>query len=155
MANVNDKAPDFTLHASKTDTVTLSALRGHKVVLSFFPATFTGVCKAQACAFEAVQNAFSALDAKVFGVSVDGVFAQAAFAAQNGITYPMLSDIEHKVIKAYDVVFENFAGISGYVAATRSVFVIDADGIIRYRWTAPNPGVEPDYDAVQKALSAI
>ena len=66
-----------------------------------------------------------------------------------------LSDFTREVVNKYDVALENFAGMEGYVASKRAVFVVDKEGVIRYAWTGPNPGVEPDYDEVQAAVDGL
>ena len=58
-------------------------------------------------------------------------------------------------MRAYDVAHDDFAGLPGYTAAKRSVFVIDPEGVLRYAWVAPNPGVEPNYDEVRAAVEQI
>ena len=62
---------------------------------------------------------------------------------------------DRKVVKSYDASFVGLGGIEGYVSADRVVIVIDGDGIVRYRWDAENPGVEPDYDSVVDFASAL
>ena len=153
MPQVNEQAPDFTLHQTKTDKVTLSDHRGKKVVLAFFPAAFTGVCQAEMCAFRDQLSELNELNATVFGISVDGPFTSMAFASQNEISFPILSDHSREVTTAYDVALPNFAGIEGYTAAKRVVFVINEAGTVTFRWEGPHPGVEPDYDAIKAALA--
>ena len=67
----------------------------------------------------------------------------------------MLSDIDREVVNAYDAKFVGLGGIEGYVSANRVVIVIDNEGIIKHRWVAENPGVEPDYDAIIKLAESI
>jgi peroxiredoxin len=153
MAELNAQAPDFTLHRTKTDTVTLSNLRGQKVVLAFFPAAFTGVCEKELCTFRDSLADLTDLNATVLGISVDGPFANLAFAGKNDINFPILSDYRREVTRAYDVALDDFAGLSGYTASKRAVFIVDEVGKISYKWIAPNPGVEPNYDEVKAALA--
>ena len=155
MSTVGSKAPDFTLHNTKREPVSLASLRGSPVVLAFFPAAFTGVCEKELCTFRDALASFNELSAKVFGVAVDAPFANAAFAEKNGLNFEVLSDYSRSAVKAYDIAHDDFAGLDGYTAAKRSVFVIDGEGVIRYRWVAPNPGVEPDYDAVKDAVAKL
>ena len=102
-----------------------------------------------------VPGSAKRLGATVFGVSVDAPFANAAFASKNGLNFDILSDYARAAVRAYDVAHDDFAGMTGYTAAKRSVFVIDGEGTIRYRWVAPNPGVEPNYDEVKAAVASI
>ncbi len=145
-------APDFTLFNHEKKPVTLSDLRGKKVVLAFFPAAFTGVCTKELCTFRDSMAAMNDLNATVLGISVDAPFSNAAFAKQNELNFPLLSDYARGAVRAYGVALDNFAGMEGYTASQRAVFVVDEAGKVVYEWIAPNPGVEPDYDAVKAAL---
>ncbi len=148
MSLLGKTAPDFTLFNNKKEAVTLSALRGRKVVLAFYPAAFTGVCEKELCTLRDQFAGVEASGAAVLGISVDMPFSNNAFAAKTGATFPLLSDVHREVTRAYGVIWPNFAGIAGLEVANRSVFVIDAGGSVVYEWIAPNPGVEPDYAAV-------
>jgi len=152
MSLVGQSAPDFTLLNTSREAVTLSALRGQKVVIAFFPAAFTGVCKKELCTFQDSLAALNDANATVLAISVDAPFSNGAFAKDNGVTFDVLSDYARAAVNAYDVAHADFAGMAGYVAAKRSVFVVDAEGTVTYAWVAPNPGVEPDYEAVKAAL---
>lgn len=147
-------APNFTLFAGKGETVTLSELRGQKVVLAFFPAAFTGVCQKELCTFQDQLAQFNGMNATVLGIAVDGLFSLLAFKSQNDIAFPLLSDHDRSTVRAYDVALDDFAGIEGYTASHRAVFVVDAEGQIAWAWQGANPGVEPDYDAVAAAVAA-
>ena len=155
MPDIGSDAPDFTLFDQKRETVTLSELRGKNVVLAFFPAAFTGVCEKELCTFRDSLAAFNDLEASVFGISVDAPFANAAFADKNSINFQVLSDYSRAAVNAYEVAHDDFAGMTGYTAAKRSVFVVDKEGKLRFSWVADNPGQEPDYDAVQAAVKAL
>ena len=150
--NVNDKAPSFNLPSPDKTMVSLEDYAGRKLVIAFFPAVFTGVCTAEMCTFSDGLAEFESLGASVVGISVDSLFANGAFADAKGIGFPLLSDHTRATINAYDVTFENF-GAEGYTVATRSVFVVNEEGSIIYKWLAPNPGVQPDYDEIKAALS--
>ena len=155
MSTVGSQAPDFSLPNTKREAVSLASLRGNPVVLAFFPAAFTGVCEKELCTFRDSLAAFNDLDAAVFGVSVDAPFANAAFAERNSLNFPILSDYARAAVQAYGVAHDDFAGMAGYTAAKRSVFVIDKEGTLRYAWIADNPGQEPNYDEVQAAVKAL
>ena len=147
MASVGEMAPDFTLTAQDKSSVTLSGMRGDRVVLAFFPAAFTGVCTKEMCTFSEGMTVLGSGGASVLGISVDSPFSNSAFAEANGISFPLLSDVHREVVNAYDVALGDFV-IPGYTVAQRSVFVVEADGSIGYAWGAENPGQEPDYEAV-------
>ena len=149
-------APAITLlnHLDRKPT-SLASLKGTKVIVAFFPGAFTGVCTTEACALQDSLAAFNSANATVLGVSVDSPFAQKGFADANKITFPFLSDFNREATRAYGIEMPNFAGMTGYTAAKRAVFVLDRDGIVRYTWVSDNPGVEPDYAAVSAAVAAI
>lgn len=152
MSLVGQSAPEFSLLNTSREAISLSGLRGKKVVIAFFPAAFTGVCKKELCTFQDSLSALNDANAVVLGVSVDAPFSNGAFAKDNGVTFDVLSDYTRSAVNAYGVAHESFAGMEGYTAAKRSVFVVNEEGNVTYEWVAPNPGVEPDYEAVKAAL---
>ena len=152
---VGDKAPEFKLPDVERKERSLGEFLGKKTVLAFFPGVFTGVCTKELCALRDSLSNFSTLDAQVVAVSVDSPFANGGFAAANSLTFPVLSDYNRSVIKSYDIVHDGFAGLKGYVAAKRSVFVLDKAGVVKYAWVSDNPGVEPPYDEVKKSLASF
>jgi peroxiredoxin len=149
------KAPNVTLTNPKREAVTLDSFKGKKLVVAFFPGAFTSVCTKELCTFRDSLAAFNDLDAAVIGVSVDAPFSNGAFADQNKLNFPVLSDYKREATEAFGVAIPDFAGLPGYTASNRAVFVLDAQGIVRYTWIAPNPGVEPPYEDVKKAVAAI
>ena len=146
MASVGEMAPDFTLTAHDKSTVTLSEMRGERIILAFYPAAFTGVCTKEMCTFTDAMAGLDAAGTSVLGISVDSPFSNGAFASENGIGFPLLSDVHRDVVNAYGVALDDFV-IAGYTVAQRSVFVVEADGSIGFAWVADNPGQEPDYEA--------
>src|SRR5258708_7936996 len=90
--DVGSRAPDFTLPDQDRRMVTLSAERGHPVVLAFFPAAFSSVCTTELCTFRDRIAALNAANAQVFGISVDSFFALKAFRDQQHLSFPLLSD---------------------------------------------------------------
>jgi len=152
---VGDKAPEFTLIDADRKPRSLSEFRGKNVVLAFFPGAFTGVCTKEMCSLRDSMARFNEMNAQVVAISVDSPFANKAFAAQNNLQFPLLSDFTRAVVKSYGIVLDGFAGIEGYSAAKRSVFVLDKSGVVRFVWITDNPGVEPNYDEVTKAVSSL
>src|SRR6056297_1195009 len=121
----------------------------------FFPAAFSTTCTAELCTFRDDLAQFNELGATVFGISTDTSYALERFHQEEGLTFDLISDNDGSIIEAYDIVDdESFAykGMTG--VATRSVFVVDDEGTIRYAWIADNPGQEPDYDAVVEAVES-
>ncbi len=159
---IGDKAPDFTLVTAGPngpELVKLSDQIGKSnLLLLFVPMAFTGVCTKEFCDITAGLGAYAALDAKVFGISGDNPFAQAAWAAKESIGVTLLSDYEHSVAKAYGVAYEQFLPEKNLImggVAKRSAFVIDKQGTVRHIDIKDNPGELPDFDAVQAALRAL
>src|ERR1700733_9193652 len=154
---VGSKAPDFTLkskNATGLVDVKLSENFGSKnTVLLFFPAAFTGVCTKEMCDVTAGLGQYASLNAAVIGVSIDTPFAQEAWAKQEKIGFTLASDLNKKVIKDYDVVFPNLAGIGD--TAARAAFVIDKEGVIRYAEQTPTPKDLPNFDAVKQTLAKL
>ena len=95
------------------------------------------------------------LDANVIAVSVDAPFSNAAFAQRNNLEFPILSDYKREAVRDYGIEHADFAGMPGYTAAKRSVFVLDGENNVRYQWVSDNPGVEPDYTAIKEELKKI
>ena len=152
MTRLGTDAPDFTLFDHNRTPVSLSGLRGQKVILAFYPAAFTGVCQKELCTFQDSLSDLNDANATVLGISVDAPFANAAFASANGVQFPLLSDYDRNTVEAYGVALSDFAGMTGYTASQRAVFVIDEQGQVIYEWIAEHPGLEPDYQAVKATL---
>lgn len=152
-AEVNSKAPDFNLLNTKRESVTVDSLKGKKAILAFFPAAFTGVCEKELCKFRDSMADLNGLNATVIGISADSPFANAAFAEKNKLEYPILSDYNRTAINAYGIGHNDFVGMAGYTAAKRSIFVLDAEGTITYKWVSDDPGKEPLYDEINAALA--
>lgn len=153
MSLVGKPAPAFTLYGTDRKPVTLADFAGKKVVLAFFPAAFTGVCTKELCTFRDSLASFNSVNATVLGIAADAPFSNAAFAEKNGLNFPILSDYTRDTIRAYGIALENFAGLPGYTASQRAVFVVNETGTVTWEWVGPNPGVEPPYDEVKAALA--
>jgi peroxiredoxin len=157
-----DQAPDFTLVTKTAEgpkLVTLSQEIGSaNIVLLFVPMAFTGVCTKELCDISTGISDYQGLDAKVFGISGDNPFAQAAWADKEGITIPLLSDYEHAVAKAYGVAYDAFLPEANLImggVAKRSAFVIDRQGVVRYAEVQDHPKDLPNFDAVKETLRGL
>jgi peroxiredoxin len=150
-----DRAPAFTLYDSEKKSRSLSEFLGKKTVLVFYPGAFTGVCTKEMCTFRDSLATLGSLKAQIVGISVDSPFANKAFAAQNNLTFPLLSDFHREVSKNYGGLQEDFSGLKSYTTSKRAVFVLDSGGIVQYAWITDNPGVEPPYPEIEKALSSF
>ena len=154
MVNVRDDAPDFSLLDQNNNMVSGSDFKGQRVVLVFFPAAFTGVCTTEMCTFQDNLSGLNDANVIVLGICVDARFSNAAFAEKNGLTFPILSDYTRSTVEAYGVALHDFAGMPGYTASQRAVFIVDEDGDVMWKWVGENPGIQPDYDAVLAAVGA-
>jgi peroxiredoxin len=148
-------APDFTAPDTDRKARSLREFQGKKTVLAFFPGAFTGTCTRELCTFRDSLATFQGMGAQVVAVSVDSPFANKGFAERNNLPFPILSDYNRDIIRQYDLVLNNFAGLPGYAAAKRSVLVLDRSGIVRYRWVSDDPSIEPNYGQVKTALMQI
>jgi len=153
MPNQGEKAPSFTLPDTERKQRSLQELLSPKgaTILAFYPGAFTGVCTKEMCTFRDSLTQLGNINAKVVGISVNDPFSNKAFAEKNNINFPLLSDYNRDVVKQYNIALDNFAGLKGYTAAKRSVFILDSRGNVIYRWVSDDPGKEPNYDEVRKA----
>ncbi|HEU24364.1 MAG: peroxiredoxin [Mesoaciditoga sp.] len=152
---IGDKAVDFELYDTDLKVRSLKEFAGKNVVLAFYPGAFTSVCQKEMCTLRDSLSKFNKFNAQVIGISVDGPFANKAFAQQNMINFPILCDFERKVSKIYGGLHENFVGVKGYSVAKRSVFVVDKNGKIAYAWVSEDPGKEPNYVEIENTLSKL
>jgi len=152
---VGDKAPNFMLPDIDMKTRSLEEFKGKKVVLAFFVGAFTSICTKEMCSFRDSMDRLVDLKAQVIGISVNDPFSNKGFAEKNRLPFPILSDYNREVIKAYGIESHNFAGLRGYSVAKRSIFVLDKAGIVRYMWVSEDPTVEPKYEEVEQALEKI
>jgi len=135
------------------EPVTLSQLKGKPVVLAFFPAAFSGVCQKELCTFRDSMGALNHASAQVFGISVDTFFALKAFQDQQKLNFSLLSDFNKEVIRDYGVFNEDMIGLKGI--AKRAVFVVDKDGVVRYREVLEDARNEPDYKKVLDSVASL
>jgi peroxiredoxin Q/BCP len=125
-----DLAPDFTLPDSGGGEVSLSSLRGQRVIIYFYPAAMTPGCTKQACDFRDSRNDLSDAGFAVLGISPDTPAKLAKFAARDGLTFPLLSDPDREVLKAYGAFGEKMLYGKKSVGVIRSTFVVGTDGRI-------------------------
>ncbi|HTL40743.1 MAG TPA: thioredoxin-dependent thiol peroxidase [Pseudolysinimonas sp.] len=125
-------APDFTLPDQTGSPVTLSDLRGSKVILYFYPEAMTPGCTTQACDFRDNLNQLNTAGYRVVGVSRDDVPKLAQFVKQDHLTFPILSDPDHSIHDAYGTFGEKQLYGKTVTGAIRSTFVIDEQGTITH-----------------------
>lgn len=123
-----DTAPDFTLAAADGSSVTLSSLRGRRVIVYFYPAAMTPGCTTQACDFRDSLDSLAAAGFAVLGISPDPPAKLAAFAERDGLTFPLLSDPDHVVMQEWGAWGEKSLYGRTVVGVIRSTVVLDADG---------------------------
>jgi glutaredoxin-dependent peroxiredoxin len=145
---VGQKIPDIELHDTEKNPVKLSSFKGRPLVLLFYPGAFTGTCTKEMCTFRDNMAHYNGMN--VVGISVDVPFANKAWKIQNNINFPLLSDYKREAVHAFNNYHEDFSGLKGYTASKRSVYVLDGDQVVRFKWVSENPGVEPDYATVAR-----
>ena len=150
--NVGDIAPDFELADTELKMRTLDEFKGGKIVLSFIVAASSPVCEVELCTFRDSWKEISDMGAKVIAISNDGPFANKAFAEKHNFSFPLLSDYTSKTIRDYDVLMPHLLHIKDYNAAKRSVFIINEDGKIGYKWVSEDPLKEPNYEEIKNFL---
>ena len=122
---VGDVAPDFTLPGTSNQNYSLSQFRGQTVVLVFYPGDATMVCTKQLCSYNQELQQFKKVNAQILAISAQNMASHEDFSAAQGFGFPLLSDTDKTVANLYSVV-----GLLGL--PRRSVFVIDANGVIKY-----------------------
>ena len=127
---VGQKAPAFTLPDEKGRKVSLSDFKGKKVVLFFYPKDDTPGCTKEACSFRDGLDDIRAIRAVVLGVSADSVDSHQRFSSKFKLNFPLLSDVDKRVIQAYDVWKEKSMYGRKYMGIERTTYVIDEQGKI-------------------------
>ena len=143
-------APDFTLHVTPDQMLSLKELRGRPVILAFYPADWSPVCGDQMALYNEILPEFHRFNAELMGISVDGVWCHAAFSRDRKLHFPLLADFEPKgaVSKLYGA-FRDGEGIS-----ERALFVIDKKGTISWSYISPI-AVNPGADGILEALESL
>ena len=144
------QAPAFTLPSAPDRTVSLKEFLGRPVILAFYPADWSPVCGDQMALYNEVLPELQRYGAQLLGISVDGVWCHAAFAANQKLHFPLLADFEPKgaVARRYGV----YRTGDGFTE--RALFVIDGDGIIRWSYVSPID-VNPGANGILTALEAF
>jgi peroxiredoxin len=150
MSLVGHPAPDFDLPSTTGGSISLSSLRGQKVVLQFFPFAFTGICTGELCDLRDRSLEFETAEATVLGISCDSRATLSAFAKAESLAMPLLSDFwpHGRTAQDYGVFLEQVG------AANRGTFVIDRDGIVRWS-VVTELGVARETGDIVKALAEI
>jgi peroxiredoxin len=148
------QAPDFSLYDSDKNKITLSDLKGHNVLLLFFPAAFTGTCTKELCSVRDNIGLYNNADAKVFGISVDMIYSLAKYKEEQKLNFSLLSDFNKEVSAAYGCLYDTFSyemrGVS-----KRAAFIIDKNGVVQYAEVLERATDLPNFNVLQKTLQSL
>lgn len=162
--DVGDVAPDFELPGTGGRTYKLSDLRGKNVVLAFYPGDATRVCTAQFCSYRDNSDRLDGLDAEVLGISSQSVDSHERWMQEKSLNVPLLADEDLAVSKSYGVTgwvgpLGKLAGLNetapGGRYVMRSIFVIDAEGVVRYRHVSRTGAKFQTVDDLEQAVAAL
>lgn len=144
------EAPDFDLHVTADQTLSLNELRGKPVIIAFYPADWSPVCSDELALFNECLPEFRKHKAEILGISVDGSWCHAAFAQNRKIHFPLLSDFEPKGETA-----KKFGAYNSKVGmCDRALFVLDKNGVIAWSYLSP-VGENPGADGILEALEHL
>jgi peroxiredoxin Q/BCP len=165
MANVDvgDAAPDFELPGTGGRTYRLADYRGGNLVIAFHPGDGTRVCTAQFCSYRDNAERLDGLDAEVIGISPQSVDSHERWTEEKELNVPLLADEDLEVSKAYGVVgwasplakVVGLATTSGGSYVMRSIFIVDGEGVIRYRNTSRTGASYQSVGDIEQALAAV
>lgn len=151
---IGQKAPDFKLFNTEKKEIALSDLKGKNVIILFFPQAFTSTCTAELCTMRDNYNWYQSLDAVILGISVDSLFTLAAYKKEQNYQFDLLSDFNKTISPQYDSLIEEFVfGMKG--VSKRSAFVIDREGIIRYKEICEKVSDLPNFENIKTCLQSL
>lgn len=137
--SIGNLVPDFTIAATGDTTVTLSALRGSKVVLYFYPKDATPGCTLESQQFRDLNDQFSAAGAVIFGISRDNLKSHERFRSNECLPFALLSDGDEALCRLFDVIKSKNMYGKQVLGIERSTFLIDGDGVLRQEWRKVKP----------------
>jgi peroxiredoxin len=149
---IGQKLPEFQLHDQDRKQRSLNEFLGKKTVVAFLPGAFTGVCDKEMCTF---RDSLQMLPGQVVAISVNDPFTNKGFAEAHHLQFPILSDYTRDTIKKLNIFHNDFAGLKGYTAAKRSIFILDKNGVVRYKWISDDPTKEPNYEEIKSTLAKL
>ena len=161
--DVGDEAPDFELQGTGGRTYKLSDLRGRNVVLAFYPGDQTTVCTKQFCSYRDNSERIDQLDAEVLGISPQSIDSHEHWVQEQSLNVPLLADEDLAVSKRYGVTawlgpmakFTELKDVPGGRYIMRSIFVIDAEGIVRYKHVSRTGSTFQTVDDLERAVAAL
>lgn len=153
---IGQRVPDFSLPDVNGQERKLSEFtQKGKTVLLFFPFAFSGVCDKEMCVFRDDAAKMNSLGAQAVGISVDSVFTLKVFAQTYNLQFPLLSDFNKKVSRAYGALHDTWVTLGYKGVSKRAAFVLDGRGMLRYKWVTEAPSNEPPYEEIRSALSRL
>ncbi len=161
--DVGDAAPDFELPGTEGRTFKLSEHRGRNVVLAFYPGDATTVCTAQFCSYRDNAEKLDALDAEVIGISPQSVDSHERWVEEQELNVPLLADEDLAVSKRYGVTawlgplarFTELKDVPGGRYIMRAIFIVDAEGIVRYRHVSRTGSTFQSVKDIEGALAGL
>jgi thioredoxin-dependent peroxiredoxin len=161
--DVGDAAPDFELPGTGGRTYRLSHLRGKNVVLAFYPGDETTVCTAQLCSYRDNSERLDRLDAEVLGISPQSVDSHERWVQEQSLNVPLLADVDLAVSKSYGVTawlgplarLTELKEAPGGRYIMRSIFVVDGEGIVRYRHVSRTGAKFQTVGDLERAVAAL
>ncbi len=151
---IGQEAPDFSLFNTEKNKVSLSDHRGKNVVLLFFPLAFSGTCTKEVCTMRDTMALYNGLNAEIIGISIDSLFVLGQFKKDNALEFELLSDFNKEVAELYGCLNETFVYEMRGVAK-RSSFILDKDGIVKYKEILESAGDLPNFEAIQECLQTL
>jgi len=161
--DVGDAAPDFELPGTEGETFRLSEHRGKNVVLAFYPGDATTVCTAQFCSYRDNADKFDQLDAEVVGISPQSVDSHERWVEEQELNVPLLADEDLAVSKRYGVTawlgplarFTELKDVPGGRYIMRAIFIVDGEGIVRYRHVSRTGSTFQSVEDIEGALAGL
>lgn len=151
---IGKPAPAFTLFDTEKKKISLEAFRGKNVLLLFFPQAFTSTCTKELCDVRDDIGRYQHPNATVIGISVDSVFTLKKYKEEQGFNFPLLSDFNKEVSKAYNSLYvEWILDMKG--VSKRSAFIVDKGGILRYMEVLENAGDIPNFNDINAKLEEL
>ena len=154
VVKVGDLAPNFTLRNTAKEEVSLADFRGKNVLVLFFPLAFTSVCTDELCTMRDEKAEYDSLNVELLAISVDSLFTLEKFKGEQEYNFPLLSDFNKDVSRAYGSLYEDFV-LDMKGVSRRAAFLVDANGTIRYAEVLESAGDLPNFDKIKETLKSL